>query len=101
MINWRSGIAGFVGSSKYIIKGFFNYAYSVTSEDVIVDLKGFGVFSAIDDSGQGLRSAIDATGQGINSLITPSLGVVSLVDNSGQGVFSLINVDGKGVESDI
>ena len=101
MINWRSGIAGFKGASKYLIKGFFSYAYSVTSADIILDLKGFGVFSAIDDSGQGLSSAIDASGQGLNSLITPSLGVVSLIDASGQGLTSLINVDGQGVESDI
>ena len=31
MINWRSGKAGFVGGSKYIVKGVFKYFHSVTS----------------------------------------------------------------------
>lgn len=31
MINWRNGKAGFVGGLKYAIKGFFQYAYSVTT----------------------------------------------------------------------
>lgn len=36
MIVWRSGLGGFVGASKRLIKGFFNYAYTVTTESVVV-----------------------------------------------------------------
>ena len=32
MINWRTGLAGFVGGSKHLLKGFFSYQYSVTTE---------------------------------------------------------------------
>lgn len=28
IINWRRGKAGFVGASKRLIKGFFDYAYA-------------------------------------------------------------------------
>ena len=34
MINWRSGKAGFVDASKYIVKGVFKYFHSVTSATV-------------------------------------------------------------------
>lgn len=101
MINWSDGIAGFVGASKYLIKGFFSFTTTVTTEDVVVDLKAFGVISLIDNSGQGVSSAIDVSGQGVTSLINPGLSVVSLIDNRGQGLTSLIDTEGEGVESDI
>lgn len=30
-MNWRNGKGGFVGGLKYIIKGVFQYAHSITS----------------------------------------------------------------------
>jgi len=34
MIKWREGKAGFVGGSKRFIKGFFDFSFTLTSEDV-------------------------------------------------------------------
>ena len=101
MIKWRTGLAGFVGSSKHLIKGFFSYQHSVTTEVVAVTRTTFGVFSLIDTSGAGLTSLVDATGTGVTSLITPSLGVLSLIDQSGVGLTSLIDGQGQGVNSPI
>jgi len=36
MINWRNGKGGFVGGLKHSIKGFFQYAHSVTTESVVI-----------------------------------------------------------------
>ena len=101
MINWRTGLAGFVGASRYLIRGIFSYQHSVTTEVVAVTRTTFSVFSLIDTSGQGLTSNIDATGQGLTSLIGQTLSVLSLIDNSGQGLTSLIDATGQGVESNL
>jgi len=36
MIIWRDNKAGFVGGSKHLIKGMFQFTYSKTSETVVV-----------------------------------------------------------------
>ena len=87
------------GALTGTIKGVVLRGYDIG--EAVSALKGFGVFSLIDDSGVGLSSAIDITGQGVESSITASFGVISLVDNSGEGLVSPIDVTGKGVESDI
>lgn len=35
MIFWRDGKAGYVGGLKHKIKGFFQFRYTVTSEDPV------------------------------------------------------------------
>ena len=40
MIKWREGKAGFVGGSKRLIKGFFNYVYTVTSAITVPTAEG-------------------------------------------------------------
>ena len=36
MIKWREGKAGFSGASKRLIKGVFDYVYTVTTEPILI-----------------------------------------------------------------
>jgi len=40
MIKWRSGLAGFAGNSKRLIKGVFSYVYTVTSAIIVPTAEG-------------------------------------------------------------
>ena len=87
MINWRNGKGGFVGGLKYIIKGVFQFAHSVTSAspvgptpdcfvgfigaitDPVMEPCGFigamtdttGLIGSVDDTGLGLIGAMTDT----------------------------------------
>ena len=89
MINWRNGKAGFVGGLKYIIKGVFQFAHSITSAtppSVDAPLTSFAVSSLISSDGSGIRSNIGST-LGIESAISSDgLGVRSNMSNAGLGL---------------
>jgi len=91
MIRWRSGVAGFVGRSKRIIKGVFQAYYSVTSVTVDPPNLTEGFVSIIISAGQGALSPITANGQGLLSTITATSGFSSIMQSKGQGVTSKNN----------
>ena len=98
MINWRNGKAAFVGASRYIIKGFFEFQHSKTSEDVVVPSDvTFGVFGAIDAGGIGIRGSISSSGQGVLGRIDNSFGISSIIDSDGLGIQGDVNDRGKGI----
>ncbi len=102
MINWRGGLAGFVGASRNIIKAVFNFQYSNTSTFVPPATgKGFGVSAILDNSGQGVIAKMDATGQGVKGVIGNTFGVSAIMDSSGQGVKGSMDVTGQGVKGHI
>jgi hypothetical protein len=86
MINWRNGKAGFVGGLKYIIKGVFQFAHSITTTSTETEKASFAIESEISSDGQGVLSAITTAGEAV---------VAGLV--SGKGVRSVISSDGIGV----
>jgi len=91
MINWRIGKAGFVGASKYLIKGFFNYAYSVTSAEVITPSVTTGLQSTISASNLGLSSPVSGDVLGLVSQINQDFSVLSLISSSNLGLQSTID----------
>ncbi len=102
MINWRNGRATFVGASKYLIKGFFNFAHSITSEsvDVVPDCVT-SVNSLIDGAGLSVRSKIDHNGLSVECRIDVITSVDSLIDGLGISIRSKIDHRGLGVESSL
>jgi hypothetical protein len=100
MINWREGLAGFVGASRYLIKNVFEFQYSKTTATPATG-RGFGVSGIVDSSGQGVIASIDATGQGVFGNISGTFGVLAIMDNSGQGVIGNMDTSGQGVIGDI
>ena len=99
MIFWREGKAGFVGGAKRLIKGVFQPQYSVTSADVAVPDKTFGLFSKISTVGTSILTSLTGAGAGVLSSIDESHGMSSNVNNQGDAVFSTIISDGNGVFS--
>jgi len=78
MINWRRGKAGFVGASKRLIKGFFDFKYTLTSTNVIPSPPiSVPVESPIDWDGIDVESGIVSDGIMLSSLILESLTVKS------------------------
>lgn len=60
MIRWREGKAGFVGGSKYKIRGFFSYSYAITTADVTQTAGNSDVsLSGLLDSDIGLSGGLD------------------------------------------
>ena len=92
MINWRSGIAGFKGASKYLIKGFFSYAYSATSDDPIQPDAPFGV---------SVRGIISGNGEAVAGLILSSFAIAGNIDPDGAGVHGFIDINGEAVAGEI
>lgn len=89
MINWRNGKGGLVGGLKYIIKGVFQFAHSITSVSAPPPPQAtFGVTSEIDPNGLGVLSSITTAGETV---------VAGLV--AGKGVRSVINADGVSVRT--
>lgn len=91
MINWRTGIAGFVGASKHLIRGFFSYSHSATSEDVVVPSVTTGLRSLILASELGLLSTIDGNSLGLSSPIVKEFSVLSSISSSNLGLKSTID----------
>ena len=88
MISWRNGKGGFVGGLKTAIRGFFQFAHSVTSETVSAPTTSFAIRSAISSDGTGIRSNIGST-----------LGIESVITQDGIGVRSNMSNEGLGLES--
>ena len=101
MINWRDGKAGFVGASKRLIRGVFQYSYTVTTETVVTQGPGFGVGSVIRNNGVGKLGLMNNDGVGESGSIVLGFGVGSVIRNNGVGKTSLINNDGVGKEGEI
>jgi len=101
MIKWREGKAGFVGGSKRFIKGFFDFSFTLTSEDAITPTSSFGVNSLISEHGQGVVGIINAQGQGVSGTIYESIGISSIIESKGQGVVGEIDENGQGVEGNL
>ncbi len=99
MIRWRSGLAGFVGGSKRIVKGVFQAYYSVTSVTIEPPNLTVGLASIINSTGLGALSTITGNGQGLLSTITATSGFSSIMQSNGQGVTSTIIETGQGVIS--
>ena len=101
MLNWRNGKAGFVGGLKYLIKGVFRYAHTVTTADVITQGPGEGTNGSITDNGIGLSGLINSDGIGQNGIILLGFGASSIISDNGIGKTGLINNDGIGKNGDI
>jgi len=99
MINWRDGKAGFVGAAKRLIKGVFQYSYTVTTEAIDLPECSEAVISIIQSRGQGVLSTITSDGVGVLSSIQATEGLLSIIQSRGQGVSSPVTSDGVGVES--
>lgn len=98
MINWREGKAGFVGGSKRLIKGFFNYAYTVTTAFVIAPDIVDGIVSSMTEDGFGTTGQITSDGSGIVSTMSNN-GIISTMSDYGDYALSIINTDGDGIIS--
>ena len=98
MINWREGKAGFVGGSKRLIKGVFNFAYSGTSAIVLPPVIIAGIISSMTEDGFGTTGIITADGGGIVSTMTNN-GIISSMSDYGSYALSTITSDGDGVIS--
>jgi len=92
MINWRNGKAAFVGASRYLIKGFFEFQHSKTSEDVVAPTDvAFGVSGVIDANGIGVSGVINAGGAGLFGSVSKSgNGSVGAISESGAGIIGQI-----------
>ena len=98
MINWREGKAGFVGNSKRLIKGFFNYAYTVTTANIDIPEIVDGIISSMTSDGHGTTGVITSDGGGIVSTVENS-GIISPLDSYGGYALSTIETDGDGITS--
>jgi len=99
MIKWRSGLAGFAGNSKRLIKGVFSYVYTVTSVSIEPPNLTVGFMSIIQETGKGALSIITSDGVGVLSEIEQSNGLLSIIQSNGKGVSSAITETGQGVDS--
>ncbi len=99
MIKWRSGLAGFAGASKKLIKGFFSPSYSLSSVTVDPPDRADGFFSIVTPVGLGVLSKINLTGQSYLSTINASIGLSCIIHDTSKGVLSNVNETGQGVIS--
>ena len=91
MIFWRDGKAGFVGAAKKLIRGFFSFQHSVTTDSVAVTPLSFGVNSIITSTEAVLCTITETDGvlctmtstEAKASAISSSFGVKSLIDTTG------------------
>ena len=101
MINWRNGKAGFVGASKYIIKGLFQYAHSVTSESAVTPDSFFSVIGLINTAGQNVEGKIVDVALSVSGIITEITSVSGLIIEEPLNVLGKIDADGISVKGDI
>jgi len=74
MINWRRGKAGFVGASKRLIKGFFDFRFSLSTAIILPSPPiAVPIDSLIDPNGLSLNSGMTSDGVIITSLIAGTL----------------------------
>lgn len=99
MINWREGKAGFVGASKRLIKGVFQFAHTLTSAGPTVAPIGAGILSVMNIAGAGGSSLMSTTGEGISSKMLLGAGVLSTMETDGIGVSSAMSTTGIGISS--
>lgn len=100
MINWRNGLAGFVGASKHFIKGFFSPVHSVPAAVVATEDSTFGVFGLIQERGKGVTGTITES-LGVTGTITDTFGQYGMIQERGKGVTGTIDEDGQGVTGTI
>jgi len=98
MINWREGKAGFVGSSKRLIKGVFSYVYTATSAFVLIPDIINGILSPMTSDGFGTTGVITSDGDGVLSTMENS-GIISIMTDYGDYALSTIDTDGGGINS--
>jgi len=98
VINWRSGKAGFVGSSKRLIKGVFEFIYTAPTDLVVIQDIVDGILSKISPNGFGVTSTISMDGDGILSTMQNS-GIISTMAADGFGVTSAMTSNGDGIIS--
>jgi len=98
MIKWRSGLAGFAGGSKRLIKGVFSYVYTVTSAFVVIPEITDGVISSMTEDGFGVTGIITSDGGGIISTMSND-GIISTLSDYGGYALSTITTDGNGINS--
>jgi len=99
IINWRKGLAGFVGASKYAIKGVFSYAYSITSASPVSPDCIFQVTARISDATEQVRSVIDSNGQRIKAEIVDLQQVRADINDTVEQLRAKIDSNGQRVES--
>ena len=87
MINWRNGKGGFIGGLKTAIRGFFQYAHSITSEAVAPTLgPGAGYSTTMSNDGLGFGTNLSNDGLGeIGSMTNDGIGLSSTMGNNGIG----------------
>lgn len=100
MINWRSGLAGFNGATKRLIKGVFGLSYTITSETVVPDKIVVSVLSIINPKVVGVTSLI-TEGVSVESKIVPVTGILSIISAKGVSITSQISGSGVSVESEL
>lgn len=98
MIKWREGKAGFVGNSKRLIKGAFDYVYTVTTAFVITPDIIDGIISPMTSDGFGTTGIITSDGDGIVST-TSNDGIISTMSDYGDYALSTMTDDGDGIIS--
>jgi len=98
LINWRDGKAGFVGSSKRLIKGAVNLVYTATSAIVAIPEIVDGVLSTMTSDGFGTTGEITSNGDGIVSAMENN-GIISIMTDYGDYALSTITTDGDGIAS--
>lgn len=86
-MNWRNGKGGFVGGLKYIIKGFFQYSHSLTSEAPEPNLgPGAGYSSTMSNDGLGLGTNLSNDGiGGVGEMTNDGIGLSATMGNNGIG----------------
>ena len=82
MINWRNGKGGFVGGLKYIIKGVFQFAHSVTSVGPTPDCYIAGISTIIEST------MSDVAGIGTLTDTIAGVGALDIADISGVGTLT-------------
>ena len=101
MIRWRNGKAGFVGAAKNLIKGVFQYQFTVTTEIVVTTSLPVGVSSTISGDSIGVSSSINTVLTGIKCEIVENSGTLSSINNEPDGVAATINDENTGVKGTI
>lgn len=101
MIFWKDNKAGFVGGSKRLIKGVFQYIHSVTTGTVIVSPDCFAAFKGIITDSDGFQGLIDDSTNAFIGLIDddPTARIGTVFPN--KGFNGIIDPDDLGFEGSI
>ncbi len=101
MISWRDGKAGFVGASKYLIKGLFSYRHSVTSEVPITADSFYASSGVINANALATIGMIIEEGGASTSLITDTFSSSGKIDDNAISSTGIIDPEGSASKGDI